>query len=46
MNKRIENTVKALGLEEKKIFTLGELEMIARKADCSLHAVMKYLRNR
>lgn len=46
MKKNIKNAVEALGLTEKNVFTLGELEAIARKANCSVHAVMKYLRNR
>lgn len=43
---RIIRTTEELGLNDKKIFTLGELETIARKSGCSLHEVMKYLRNR
>lgn len=43
---RIIEATKDLGLWDKKIFTIGELEAIARKSECSLHEVMKYLRNR
>lgn len=43
---RIAHAVEALGLKEQKIFTLGELEAIARKADAPLREVMKYLRSR
>ena len=46
MKARIKNAVETLGLAEKNVFTLGELEAIAHKANCSVHAVMKYLRNR
>lgn len=43
---RIIRAIEDLGLDDKKIFTLGELETIARESGCSLHEVMRYLRNR
>lgn len=43
---KIKETVKRLGLEDKTVYTLAELELIAKEANCTLHAVMKYLRNR
>lgn len=41
---RIIHATENLGLEDKKVFTIGELEAIAREADCSLHEVMRHLR--
>ena len=43
-NKRIQAAAEALGLAEKKVFTLGELERIAIESKCSVHEVMWYLR--
>lgn len=43
---RIIRATEDLGLAEKKIFTIGELEAIAREADAPLIKVMQYLRNR
>ena len=42
----IKETVKRLGLDNKTIYTLAELEQIARESNGTMHAVMKYLRNR
>lgn len=44
MKADIENAVKALGLEEKIIFTTGELDAICAESKCDLFAVMYYLR--
>lgn len=46
MNNRIKLALVELGLADKTVYTLGELELIAKEANCTLHAVMKYLRNR
>lgn len=42
---RIIHATEDLGLEDKKVFTIGELEAIAREADAPLHEVMHYLRH-
>lgn len=41
---RIIHATEDLGLKDKKIFTIGELETIAHEAECSMYEVMKYLR--
>ena len=46
MNERIKKAVEELGIAHKKVFTLGELEQIAKMAGCTLRSVMRYLRNR
>lgn len=46
MNKRIKEAVETLGLTEKTIFTIGELEQIAALSGCKLIDVMRYLRRR
>ena len=43
---RIIHATEDLGFEDKKVFTIGELEAIALRSECSLYEVMKYLRNR
>jgi hypothetical protein len=43
-NNRIQAAAEALGLAEKRCFTLGELERIATEAKCSVHETMWYLR--
>lgn len=43
---KIKHTVEEMGLTEKKIFTLNELETIAKRANAPLIEVMSYLRNR
>ena len=43
---RILRVTEELGLAEKKIFTVGELEAIAREAECEMIEVMRVLRNR
>ena len=46
MKNRIKKALAEMGIEEKKIFTIGELEEIASRAKCPMYEVMKYLRNR
>ena len=46
MKTRIKNAIKALGIEDKAIYTLRELEAIAKQAGCPMIEVMRYLRNR
>ena len=41
---RIIHATEDLGLKDKKVFTIGELEAITREAECSMHEVMRYLR--
>lgn len=43
-NKRIQAAAERLGLAEKRVFTLGELERIAIEAKASVHDTMWYLR--
>lgn len=43
--KRIENAVKALGLYDKKVFTMKELNQICELSGKSLGEVMWYLRH-
>lgn len=43
-NNRIQAAAEALGLAEKRCFTLAELEQIAIEAKCSVHDTMWYLR--
>lgn len=43
-NKRIEAAAERLGLAEKRVFTLGELEQIAREAKASVHETMWFMR--
>lgn len=44
MKKRIKEAIKSLGIEEKGVYTIGELEAIARKSNVSMLDVMRYLR--
>ncbi len=43
-NKRIRQAAERLGLAEKRVFTLRELEQIAIEAKCSQHEVMWFMR--
>lgn len=43
--KKIEKAVLELGLIEKKVFSVAELDAICKKSGMPLLAVMKYLRN-
>ncbi len=42
--KKIEKAVMELGLIDKKVFTMAELDAICEKSGMPLLAVMKYLR--
>lgn len=43
---RVLRATEELGLAKKKIFTIEELEAIAREAECEMIEVMRVLRNR
>lgn len=43
-NNRIKAAVESLGLAEKRVLTLGEMEKIASDANVTLHDTMWYLR--
>ena len=44
--KRIENALTRLGLQQTTIFTVSELEKIAKLADVRMFEVMAYVRYR
>lgn len=41
---KIKEAIKALGIENKTMYTMGELDAISKKSGCALHDVMHYLR--
>jgi DNA-binding Xre family transcriptional regulator len=41
---KIYETLKAMGIENKKVVSMGELDKICKATGCTLHEVMHYLR--